>query len=254
MKKAAIAILLSSALGLGACQPSADGTAKVETLKLENDEQKQAYAFGANVGEFVEKKLSEQAQYGIMMDSKLIIKGFTDSINKQSQLEAADIQTLVQTMEKSMREKMQAKAAEVGVTNLAAGKAFLAENAKREGVTVTESGLQYEVLTAAEGTKPIAADTVKVHYKGTLLDGTEFDSSYSRGEPAVFPLARVISGWTEGVQLMNVGSKFKFFIPSELAYGERNTGLITTNSTLIFEVELLEIIAPNGQGKGISAQ
>lgn len=244
MKKAAIAILLSSALGLGACQPVTEDTTKVETLKLENDEQKQAYAFGANVGGFVEKKLAEQEEYGIAMDSELVIKGFVDSIKKQAQLESADIQTLVQAMEKSMREKMQAKAAEIGVTNLAAGKAYLEENAKREGVVVTESGLQYEVITQGEGAKPSAADTVKVHYKGTLLNGDEFDSSYSRGEPAVFPLARVISGWTEGVQLMNVGSKFKFVIPSELAYGERNTGMITTNSTLVFEVELLDIIAP----------
>jgi FKBP-type peptidyl-prolyl cis-trans isomerase FkpA len=243
MKKAAIAILLSSALGLSACQPGAVDSAKVETLKLEGDEQRQAYAFGANVGEFVEKKLSEQAPYGIAMDNELIIKGFSDSINKQSQLEAAEIQTLVQAMEVSMREKMAAQAAAIGETNLAAGTAYLAENAKREGVMVTESGLQYEVLTQGEGAKPVAADTVKVHYKGTLLDGTEFDSSYGRGEPAVFPLARVISGWTEGVQLMNVGSKFKFTIPSDLAYGERNTGLITTNSTLIFEVELLDIMA-----------
>lgn len=249
MKKAAIAILLSSALGLGACQPSAVDTSKVETLKLEGDEQKQAYAFGANVGEFVEKRLSEQAQYGISMDSDLIIKGFTDSIHKTSLLETAEIQTLVKAMEESMREKMAAQAAAVGETNLAAGTAYLAENAKREGVLVTDSGLQYEVLTQGEGAKPVAADTVKVHYKGTLLDGTEFDSSYSRGEPAVFPLARVITGWTEGVQLMNVGSKFKFVIPSDLAYGERNTGIITTNSTLIFEVELLDIIADKTASK-----
>ena len=124
----------------------------------------------------------------------------------------------------------------------AAGQAYLDENAKKEGVSVTESGLQYEVLQAAEGAKPAATDTVKVHYTGTLTDGTKFDSSVDRGEPVEFPLNRVIPGWTEGVQLMNVGSKFRFTIPSELAYGERDMGTIPPNSVLVFEVELLDII------------
>ena len=115
------------------------------------------------------------------------------------------------------------------------------ENAKKEGVTVTESGLQYEVLSEGDGEKPVATDVVKVHYKGTLLDGTEFDSSYARNEPTTFPLNRVIAGWTEGLQLMSVGSKYKFTIPSELAYGDRDLGKIPANSTLVFEVELLEI-------------
>jgi FKBP-type peptidyl-prolyl cis-trans isomerase FklB len=125
-----------------------------------------------------------------------------------------------------------------------AGEEFLAENAKREGVVVTESGLQYEVMTAVEGdaAKPTAADTVSVHYHGTLIDGTVFDSSVERGEPVQFPLGNVIPGWTEGVQLMKVGEKFKFFIPAELAYGARSPSpKIPANSALVFEVELLEI-------------
>jgi len=115
-------------------------------------------------------------------------------------------------------------------------------NAKLEGVTVTESGLQYSVITEADGAKPAVTDSVTVHYQGTLLDGTEFDSSYSRGEPATFALNQVIPGWTEGVQLMNEGSKFKFVIPYELAYGDRGAGnSIGPYETLIFEVELLKI-------------
>ena len=124
----------------------------------------------------------------------------------------------------------------------AAGDAYLADNAAREGVSVTESGLQYEVLTAAEGDSPTADDTVSVHYVGTLINGTEFDSSIARGEPATFPLSGVIPGWTEGLQLMSVGSKYRFVIPSSLAYGARGAGqAIGPGETLIFEVELLEI-------------
>ena len=124
----------------------------------------------------------------------------------------------------------------------AEGEAFLAENAKREGVFVTGSGLQYEVLTAAEGKKPKATDKVKVHYEGTLIDGTVFDSSYRRGEAISFGLNQVIKGWTEGVQLMSVGAKYKFFIPYNLAYGERGAGAqIPPYAALIFTVELLGI-------------
>jgi FKBP-type peptidyl-prolyl cis-trans isomerase len=127
--------------------------------------------------------------------------------------------------------------------NKAAGVAFLAENAKKANIVTTSSGLQYEILTPGTGTtSPSATETVKVHYKGTTLDGKEFDSSYSRGEPISFPLNRVIPGWTEGVQLMTEGAKYRFYIPSELAYGEQGAGgSIAPNSTLIFDVELLKI-------------
>ncbi|NCP65126.1 MAG: FKBP-type peptidyl-prolyl cis-trans isomerase [Paraglaciecola sp.] len=244
MKKALIAILISSAVGLSACQPVPEPVdiMKVEPLTLSTDAEKQAYAMGASMGQFIESKIAVQQNLGVEYDKTIIAKAFIAAVSGQSQMDMQEMQTLTQAIEASIREKQQAKDAEVGAANLAAGEAFLAENAKREGVTVTASGLQYEVITKGEGAMPKAEDTVQVHYRGTLLDGTEFDSSYARNEPATFPLSRVISGWTEGVQLMNVGSKFKFFIPSNLAYGARSTGAITSNSTLVFEVELLDVM------------
>lgn len=123
----------------------------------------------------------------------------------------------------------------------AAGEAFLAENAKKDGIITTASGLQYQILTEGEGPSPSATTSVTVHYKGTTLDGKEFDSSYSRNAPATFPLNRVIAGWTEGLQLMNVGAKYRFYIPSDLAYGTRGAGGdIPPNAALIFDVELLK--------------
>ena len=138
---------------------------------------------------------------------------------------------------------LQAKEAEKGKAAREAGEHYLAENAKKEGVVVLPSGLQYQVLTATEGRKPAATDNVKCHYEGRLTDGTVFDSSYRRGEPATFPLNGVIAGWTEGLQLMGEGSKFRFFIPYHLAYGERGAGAsIPPYAALIFDVELLEVV------------
>ena len=126
--------------------------------------------------------------------------------------------------------------------NKTEGAAFLAENAKKEGITTTSSGLQYKILTQGNGAKPSATNSVTVHYQGTTLDGKEFDSSYKRGEPATFPLNRVIAGWTEGLQLMQEGSKYRFYIPSNLAYGPKGAGRdIGPNATLIFEVELIKV-------------
>jgi FKBP-type peptidyl-prolyl cis-trans isomerase len=141
-----------------------------------------------------------------------------------------------------MQERQKAERAAQAEKAKQEGEAFLAENAKREGVKTTDSGLQYEVLQEGEGKKPTAEDRVTVHYKGTLISGEEFDSSYARGQPVTFPLSNVIPGWTEGVQLMSPGAKYKFYIPSDLAYGERGAGVkIGPNETLIFEVELLSV-------------
>ena len=145
--------------------------------------------------------------------------------------------------QQTVTEFLQAQEAEKGKAAREAGEAFLAENAKKEGVVVLPSGLQYTVLTEGTGKKPKATDSVKCHYEGTLIDGTVFDSSYRRGEPATFPLNGVIAGWTEGVQLMSEGAKFRFFIPFNLAYGSRGAGQqIPPYAALIFDVELLEVL------------
>src|SRR5688572_6631726 len=151
---------------------------------------------------------------------------------------------------KALQKDLETKAQELGVRSKKEGEDFLAANKSKEGVKSTATGLQYKVIKEGKGPKPKPTDVVKVHYRGTLLNGTEFDSSYKRGEPVEFPLGQVIPGWTEGVQLMTVGSKYQFFIPGDLAYGERGNQGIPPNSTLQFEVELLEIVGPGGAPGG----
>jgi FKBP-type peptidyl-prolyl cis-trans isomerase FkpA len=191
---------------------------------------------------YMQRNLEEHDKLGLSLDKELILRGFVDSIDGKAVIEKEEIQALLMNLDASMKEKQQAAALAASEASLAEGAKFLEDNAKKEGVKVTESGIQYEVITEGEGEKPAATDTVKVHYKGTFLNGEEFDSSYKRNEPAVFPLNRVIKGWTEGVQLMPVGAKYQFTIPSDLAYGPNgNPPNIPGNSVLQFEIELLEI-------------
>jgi len=228
-------------LAVAGCQEGA----KQEEAKapvLEAQIQKQAYGLGASIGMYMQRNLEEHDKLGLTLDKELIVQGFVDSINDKSLIEKEEIKALMQNLDETMKAKQQELAVKESEASLAVGQKFLEDNAKKEGVMVTESGIQYLVLTAAEGDKPVATDTVKVHYVGTFLNGETFDSSRDRGEPAVFPLNRVIKGWTEGVQLMSVGSKFKFTIPSDLAYGPNgNPPRIPGNSVLEFEIELLEI-------------
>ena len=188
-----------------------------------------SYAIGLSMGQNLMSSGVESLEYNDLA------AGIKDVLEKQQP--QISYQEAQQVLGKFFTE-LEAKVASAAK---AQGEAFLAENAKREGVKVTASGLQYEVLEATIGQKPKATDKVKVHYEGTLVDGTVFDSSYKRGEPITFGLNQVIAGWTEGLQLMPVGSKFKLYIPQELGYGSRNAGSIPPYSTLIFEVELLGI-------------
>ncbi len=177
---------------------------------------------------------------GIALNGQALHSGCAAHMSNTSSLDSLQIANQMQTLTNIMREKAQAIAIEEGKKNEAAGLAFLEENGKKDGVKTTASGLQYKIVKAGSGPYPKAENKVKVHYEGRLLDGSVFDSSIERGEPIEFQLTGVIPGWTEGVQLMNKGSKFQFYIPSNLAYGDRGTPTIGPKSTLIFDVELLD--------------
>ncbi len=194
---------------------------------------KVSYFIGTNMG-------GQLKGQGIDVDIQALTEGIADAIaGKPSKYSQEEISAAMQAFEG----KMQADAEKKAEESKEAGEKFLADNGKRDGVVTTASGLQYEVLKAGEGAKPQATDQVKVHYHGTLVDGKVFDSSVERGEPVTFPVQGVIKGWVEALQLMPVGSKWKLFIPSDLAYGKQGAGAdIGPDSALVFEVELLEIV------------
>ncbi len=206
-----------------------------EDLKLETENDKISYSVGFQVGGDFQKQ-------GVELNAEAMVRGVQDAIAAaEPKLTSEEMNRVLVQLKQKIMFAQQEERERISRESAQAGKLFLAENAKKEGVKTTESGLQYEVIQEGAGESPGAQDTVTVHYKGTLLDGTEFDSSYGRGEPASFRLDRVIKGWTEGVQLMKPGAKYKFYIPSALAYGPRGGGQIPPNSTLIFEVELLSV-------------
>jgi FKBP-type peptidyl-prolyl cis-trans isomerase len=198
---------------------------------------------GYFIGRMIGGQLSEQgADIDLNSLSEAIKEVFEGKPMKFDEKKLEAIQMSLQSDMQAAQQKQMAARAANGEKAKAEGEKFLAENGKRKEVTTTKSGLQYEVLKAADGDKPKITDSVSVHYRGTLINGKEFDSSYKRGEPASFPLQGVIPGWTEALQLMNVGSKYKLFLPSGIAYGENGSGPdIGPNETLIFEVELLKI-------------
>jgi FKBP-type peptidyl-prolyl cis-trans isomerase FklB len=202
---------------------------------LESEEGKAGYSIGVNIGMNLVNQMPMDD-----LDADSLIAGVRDALSGQLQMSEEDIMASIQAFSLAQQEKM---SAEVEASSQA-GAEFLVSNGQRAEVTTTDSGLQYEVLEqgAAGGSMPSETDTVTVHYHGTLIDGSVFDSSVERGQPASFPLNGVIAGWTEGVQLMKAGDKFRFFIPPELAYGANGAGaLIGPNATLIFDVELLEV-------------
>ncbi|KXO07421.1 FKBP-type peptidyl-prolyl cis-trans isomerase FkpA precursor [Moritella sp. JT01] len=251
MKKFFKVTVLASAVSLlAACgQEAQEAPAeKVTDIQTYTEDQQAAYAIGSIVARNLVAPLKRQEELGAPLDKKIIVQGITDALNEATQLSDEELQTVLKAYDEKMNtlsteaERVESKKADVDA------KKFFAENGKKEGITTTESGLQYEVLATGTGEQATPNDTVTVHYTGSLLDGSVFDSSVERGEPATFALNRVIPGWTEGVALMNVGSKYKLYIPSELGYGAQGAGAdIPPNSTLIFEVELLEIAGQDKQ-------
>ena len=228
------AVALCALVALAACQQQSPP--EPAAVALDTPEQRLSYGVALGLGR-------NMANDGMTIDVDAFAAGLRDALSGAAQkLSDEDIQAEMVAFQQRIDAEREANSQALGQANAAAATVFLTENGAREGVLTTPSGLQYEVLEAGAGASPGADDRVQVHYRGTLLDGTEFDSSYARGEPVVFGVGQVISGWTEALQLMQVGSKYKLFIPSDLAYGAGGAGdLIGPNAALIFEVELLDI-------------
>lgn len=231
-------LVASATVVLAACAPQ---TTPPETAAaaLDTDAQKFSYAAGFEIGQ----RLQQMGEVDV--DLTAMSAGLSDAYKgMEGRISAEEMNTVKQNVYKAAADKRNAEREAKAGANTAKGEKFLAENGKKDGVVTTDSGLQYEILEAGEGEAPAPTDTVVVHYTGTLIDGTEFDSSRSRGQPARFKLNGVIKGWTEGLQVLKPGGRAKLYIPADLAYGDRGAGqLIGPNETLIFDVELLEIAA-----------
>ncbi len=222
------------ASGVILCSGAQAFAADKEEKEMKTEQEKISYALGYNIGQNLKRDFD--------VDLDAFFKGIKESQEGKSSLSEEEMKQTMTTFQNQMKEKQMAKMKESAGANKTAGEAFLKENKEKEGIVTLESGLQYKVITQGDGEKPKASDTVKCHYKGTTIDGKEFDSSYKRGQPASFKVNGVIKGWTEALQLMSAGSKWMLYIPSDLAYGDRGAGQsIAPGSTLIFEVELLGI-------------
>ena len=234
MKRFYIGIV--AVLFLAACSQQGKQASDHGKLKLDSDAKKSSYAIGMSIGHSLKNS-------GVPVDVDAFVAGARAEIEGKKPLldRKAALEARLAFMQKQMAVKA-AKTKKTGEANEKASEAFLAANKDKPGVKTTASGLQYKVLRKGKGPKPKATDTVTVNYRGTLIDGTEFDSSYKRGEPSTFKLNQVIPGWTEGLQLMPVGSKYRLFLPPKLGYGKRGAGgVIGPNQALIFDVELLKI-------------
>ncbi|MEQ4512782.1 FKBP-type peptidyl-prolyl cis-trans isomerase [Dickeya zeae] len=235
-----------------ATAPAAADTAKAAAGQFKSDEEAAAYALGASLGRYMDNSLKEQEKLGIKLDKQQLIQGVQDAFADKSKLSDEEIEKTLQSFEGRVKEAAQAKMQQDAKDNADKGTKFRDAFAKEKGVKKTESGLLYQVDKEGTGAAPKDSDTVVVNYKGTLVDGTEFDNSYKRGEPLSFRLDGVIPGWTEGLKHVKKGGKIKLVIPPALAYGEAGVPGIPANSTLVFDVELLDIKS-DADAKGAAA-
>ena len=260
--KISLSLLAAGILLSGVCQAQQTPAAKTQSTPatarthkppvartqpappLTTQKDKFSYALGMNLGTSLHRQ-------SVPVDPNILLRGLKDALaGGKTALTEDQAKAALSEVQNEMRQKQQAEMQQQGETNKKEGEAFLAANKGKEGIVTLPSGLQYKILTAGTGSKPTSADTVVCNYRGTLINGTEFDSSYKRGQPATFPVSGVIKGWTEALPMMPVGSKWQLFIPADLAYGDRAPGPeIGPNSTLIFEVELLSIQPKADQAK-----
>jgi len=240
--------IIACALLLTACsQSETEAVALIApaalAVDLADEQQKFSYAIGISAFKNIEAGLKGIEGTEIELDKETVLKGFNDSLKGASELDNQGLRSAITQFQARASEVQQVKVQAEAEVHGKEGQAYLAQNTSAAGVVTLASGLQYLVIEPGEGQSPSSAETtVKVHYEGTLIDGTQFDSTYDRNKPVTFPLSGVIEGWKEGVQLMSEGAKWRFFIPADLAYGPTPTASIPANSTLIFEVELLEVV------------
>lgn len=238
-KKSAVASIIAAAVfAVGAVQ-AAD---EVKVTKDSPFKEKVSYSIGASLGTYIHQMQKTQTDLIGELNNDYIVAGFIDSLNDKTALESADIEATLRELDKKVQTALEEQMKKEAAATLEAGKKFLEENAKKDGVVTTASGLQYKVITEGKGDAPKSGDTISVKYKGTTTDGKVFDE---QKDPVEFPLDNMIPGWVEGLQLMKPGAHYEFYIPSDLAYGEAGAGdVIKPNSVLVFDVELVEVKQP----------
>ncbi|ENG4185235.1 FKBP-type peptidyl-prolyl cis-trans isomerase [Providencia rettgeri] len=242
MKSLFKASLLATTLAFTFAAPQVMAAeAKAQSSAFKNAKERNAYALGASLGRYMQNSLEEQKTIGINLDNAQLLAGVQDAFNGKSKMTDAEVEETLRQFEGQVKEAADKKMKEESASNEKKGAEYREKYAKEKGVVKTKSGLLYKIEKEGTGAKPKADETVVVHYKGSLIDGTEFDSSYTRNEPLTIPLNSVIKGWTEGLVNLKKGGKMQLVIPADLAYGENGVPGIPANSTLVFDVELLDI-------------